>query len=90
MLRTAKRYPTQQMWEVAENLNQDIERELITLEEFTTRWYCTYQELASLTNATVSAVKTWHSSRQLKPDFEALYRLTRVHAEWMKIKNSSR
>lgn len=89
MLRIAKRYPTTEMVEAASEINGAIDSKLITLAEFTAHWHCTYPELATLSNASVSTVKRWFSSSQQSPDFEHLYRLGRIHRTWSKIKNSS-
>lgn len=84
MLRIASRYPSPEMMQQATELNQEIDRQLISIDEFTAHWRCTYQELAQLTSTSVSTVKGWFGSRQHTPTFEHRYRLTRIHILWMK------
>lgn len=84
MLRIATRYPSQEMIEQAIELNQDIDQQLITVDEFTAHWRVSYSELAQLTSTSTSTVKGWFGSRQHTPTFEHRYRLTRIHNLWMK------
>lgn len=84
MLRIATKYPSPEMIEQAISVNQEIDRQLITLDEFTAHWRCTYSELAQLASTSVNTVKAWFGSRQVKPTFEHRYRLTRIHNLWMK------
>lgn len=83
MLRIASRYPSPEMMQQATELNQEIDRQLITLDTFTAHWRCTYPELAQLANTSTNTVKAWFGSRQIKPTFEHRYRLTRIHNLWM-------
>ncbi|MBD2184812.1 hypothetical protein H6S82_01070 [Planktothrix sp. FACHB-1355] len=84
MLRIATKYPSPEMMEQAIEVNQEIDRQLITIDEFTAYWRVTYAELAQLTSTSVNTVKAWFGSRQISPTFEHRYRLTRIHNSWMK------
>lgn len=84
MLRIATKYPSQEMMDAAIEVNQEIDRQLITVEEFTAHWRVSYSELAQLANTNLGTVKHWFGSRSQQPNFEHLYRLSRIHHTWLK------
>jgi hypothetical protein len=82
MLKTAPKYPTDEMFALADQVNQAIDRKLITVDFFLSHYQCSYSELARLSGSSVSKVKSWFDRRGREPDFEARYRLTQVHKFW--------
>lgn len=72
--------PRKEHWEALKYLQQD---ELLTPQEFLTRWQLTYKELASLTGCTIDQVKKWFYCK--RSPYEIQRRLFKIDSLWKRL-----